>query len=387
MSIIPKLIDRLPSSKRAMRESLQVSRQIQDNIQSLEIQLEAQRTSLDALSRANELALARLDALQQQAVNTANALQMSLNTQFARNQIMQWELYRHDGEDLASAKKRFFRNMSPATGGARLFQLGCAQLLAEFDNLCEKNSIPYWIAFGTLLGAVRHGGFIPWDDDIDLCMMRSDIKRVIDLVEESEKFRVSIIYDSWNFCKQVRFMYRDQHNPCFLDLFIFEKTSVPTSETFDRLFTLRHRMIDEMRASEFFPKWKEKEFVPADDPLSRDIERLFAQYRQEAASILAPPQTSHQTEGVIWGIENLDDLNHYRWCCLKTDVLPTKRISFEGKECNAPANSDKFLSEVYGDIYTLPNDLVSHCPHVSEESLENRETLASIKEHLVSDET
>ena len=301
---------------------------------------------------------------------------------------MQWELYRNDGEDLPSAKKRFFRSMSPATGGARLFQQGCAQLLTEFDELCNKHDIPYWIAFGTLLGAVRHGGFIPWDDDIDLCMMRSDIQHIVKMMQNDNKSRVSIIYDAWNFCKQVRFMYRDRRNPCFLDLFIFEETNAPTPDTFDRLFTLRHRMIDEMRSSDLFPTWKSKEFVPVEDPLSRDIERLFAQYREESASILMTPHpNASETEGVIWGIENLDDLNHYRWCCPKSDVLPTQRLSFEGHACSAPANIDKFLSEVYGDIYALPNDLVSHCPHVSEKSLENRETLASIKEHLVSDET
>lgn len=247
---------------------------------------------------------ARLDSLQR----TINELQSDPKAKEAHNQIMQWELYRNDGEDLPSAKKRFFRSMSPATGGARLFQQGCAQLLTEFDELCNKHDIPYWIAFGTLLGAVRHGGFIPWDDDIDLCMMRSDIQHIVNMMQNDNKYRVSIIYDAWNFCKQVRFMYRDRRNPCFLDLFIFEETNAPphTPDTFDRLFTLRHRMIDEMRSSDLFPTWKSKEFVPVEDPLSRDIERLFAQYREESASILMTPHpNASETEGVIWALRIL----------------------------------------------------------------------------------
>lgn len=387
MGIISSFIDRLPSSKRAMRESIAKSQEVQQELQQLEKRIDALSRQIDSAVSSSEAQWARSASAQQETARSLSEfnanLKNDLDTQFARNQVMHWELYRRDGEELTKAKHRFFRNMSPATGSARIFQLGCAQLLAEFDDLCDKNDIPYWIAFGTLLGAVRHEGFIPWDDDIDLCMMRSDIQRVIDLVKDSEKYRVSIIYDAWNFCKQVRFMYRDQRNPCFLDLFIFEKTSVPTPETFNRLFALRHRMIDEMQASNLFPEWKRKEFVPADDPLSRDIERLFAQYREEGAAILTPPQAStHHADGIIWGIENLDDLNQYRWCCPTSDVFPTQRMLFEGRRCNAPARSDKFLSEVYGDIYTLPSDLISHCPHVSDETLGDRETLASIKERL-----
>ena len=50
-------------------------------------------------------------------------------------------------------------------------------LLLELDRICRKHNIEYIIAYGTLLGAVRHGGFIPWDDDLDTCMLRSEYER------------------------------------------------------------------------------------------------------------------------------------------------------------------------------------------------------------------
>lgn len=52
-------------------------------------------------------------------------------------------------------------------------------LLDEIDAFCKQRDIPYFISYGTLIGAVRHKGFIPWDDDIDVCMFREDYERFV----------------------------------------------------------------------------------------------------------------------------------------------------------------------------------------------------------------
>ena len=60
----------------------------------------------------------------------------------------------------------------------------CLQMLIFVDNICAKYNIPYWLDFGSLLGPVRHGGFLPWDDDVDIGMLNTDFERFIEVIEK-----------------------------------------------------------------------------------------------------------------------------------------------------------------------------------------------------------
>ena len=65
----------------------------------------------------------------------------------------------------------------------RILQLCDAHLLFIIDKLCKKHNLIYWLDSGTLLGAYRHKGFIPWDDDIDIAMPRNDYNQIISIIQ------------------------------------------------------------------------------------------------------------------------------------------------------------------------------------------------------------
>ncbi len=77
------------------------------------------------------------------------------------------------------------------------------EILSVFDEICTRNGLRYWAAYGTLLGAVRHKGFIPWDDDLDVYMPREDYARAARIMKEElpDPFVWQDLYTNLNTCK------------------------------------------------------------------------------------------------------------------------------------------------------------------------------------------
>lgn len=118
-------------------------------------------------------------------------------------------------------------------------QLRMLEMLQYIDFVCKKHNIRYWLCSGTLLGAVRHGGFIPWDDDVDIEMLREDYKRLIKVLHEEPSSHYAVqTYQSDSDYTLPFGKLRDLHSHviergvakckydgCWIDLFYLEKNT------------------------------------------------------------------------------------------------------------------------------------------------------------------
>lgn len=124
----------------------------------------------------------------------------------------------------------------------RIMQECDAIQLAIFDKICKKHGLHYWLDFGTLLGAVRHKGFIPWDDDMDVAMPREDYVKLKEiLVNELEKYGFVMGKTKW-----LGLGYRHYETGLWLD--VFPVDTIDSGNTFyygtESVFRHKHPVKD-----------------------------------------------------------------------------------------------------------------------------------------------
>lgn len=136
--------------------------------------------------------------------------------------------------------------------GTRKLQLIQLDMLVHIDSICRAHNIPYYLIGGTLIGAVRHQGFIPWDDDIDIAMHREDYEQFLKICEtavDREKYflqtadtdaRYRLIYArlrrEGTLYVREGYEHIDMHHGIFIDIFPLDKT--PTTKFWRPVFKL-----------------------------------------------------------------------------------------------------------------------------------------------------
>ncbi|MBR5033754.1 MAG: LicD family protein [Bacteroidales bacterium] len=219
--------------------------------------------------------------------------------------------------------------------GLRNVQIGDSLLLGIFDKICRSNGITYWIDFGTLLGYVRHKGFIPWDDDMDVSMPRDDYNRFISLThQEFESYGIDII--EYPGCYGIGY----KHKQTGLWLDVFPKDKYGITRTYDD-------EIDNLKTK--INKYKKKFGIPKDiiDP------KVLAKRREK---IIGVENTSHN---ILYM-----SLEFFLPRCVCHDenwIFPLNRGFFEGIEVNIPNDVDTVLSQIYGKQYmSFPQSGIEH---------------------------
>lgn len=268
---------------------------------------------------------------------------------------MFWQEYRKDGESTVDAQKRFFLALPKTQGVNRNLQLLEKDLLKAFIEICEKNQLDYWVYAGSLLGAVRHKGFIPWDDDVDTCMAREDIDRLREILKNNEEYRLTVKYDAWGFCKQIRFCYKDSKLPVFIDVFPFDWARTATRDSWEAnhkaKMDLRTEITDE--SNPLIREFRAAGCVDDDSAIGKQVAGIFEKYynRLHEENVLC---SKEEAEGFLFSFDSwnpCDDSN----INAVAQFFPLQRLEFEGMECKVPNQYMYILHELYGeDFYTFP---------------------------------
>ena len=241
------------------------------------------------------------------------------------------------------------RKYNPEGSILRKAQMRMLEILKAVDAICRENNIPYFIEAGTLLGAVRHGGFIPWDDDLDICVMRSDYQRLRRLLmdnlpptlifQDAEtdpnyplligKVRDINSYFEEDFSAKVRY------SGIYIDVFPIEK--VPSWKWKEKLDYIYGHCVRALQ-----------NYTDKNDKIRSAIVYPFAKvivaFTRFVNLFISTDKVAYQ-----YGREGYAQYH-------LSDIFPLQEIRFEGFLCMAPHNPDALLKACYGDYMQIPSE-------------------------------
>ena len=255
------------------------------------------------------------------------------------------------------------REIRPDASQLREIQLTELEMLGELDRICRKNDIPYVIIAGTMLGAVRHGGFIPWDDDVDVAMLREDYLRfrtacgkdLDSLRFEFQDAEVTPGY-RWGYGKLRRkdtlFLRQGQEDmPYFQGMFldVFPLDPCPEGRMQRALWNLRCFLVRKRL-------WARTGKHVSKSAAARAVYAAVDRIPEEKilSGLDALIKKSRRYEGSRWVRILMFPTPNRQYAYLKKWYEQSREISFEGQIFPGPADADGYLSFKFGDYMTLP---------------------------------
>ncbi|MBQ6965918.1 MAG: LicD family protein [Bacteroidaceae bacterium] len=244
-------------------------------------------------------------------------------------------------------------------------------ILDFFVGVCERNGLIYFLSGGTLLGAIRHNGFIPWDDDIDVMMPREDYEKLIKVFPEHEYYK---------------FLYHgNKHNyPTVFGTINDTRTEKPELNVREKcrhilgvnidvfpIDTLPNNKQDIHNYYQELAKMAQKvycvtySYVP-NKSVGFTIKKFLGIFGYRCLELLGLISIDgimkkydalvQKYKGEMSHMCGVTATNNYgeREVNIRADYYPPQKVTFEGKEYDAPANYDAYLRGLYGNYMQLP---------------------------------
>ena len=245
-------------------------------------------------------------------------------------------------------------------------------ILKDFVDTCEANNIRYFGFGGTAIGALRHKGFIPWDDDIDVCLPAEDFNKLLDIYDKewSEKYSIMntardinypfpttrIMLKGTQFCEEA-LASLPLDLGIFLDVYCFDNVSDDEKEyqkqAFDAWFWSHMRILVDVPRPVILADGIKGKLLKAAVTMGRGVCKLLHlstqkmyEREQEARNRFAHVKTKR--------IAYLHDTDRFVNTYPVDEVFPVDKLDFDGIQVAFPNQNNKFLRMLYGDYMQMP---------------------------------
>lgn len=239
------------------------------------------------------------------------------------------------------------------------------EVLCNFADFLSENNINYYLIGGTLLGAIRHNGFIPWDDDIDIGIIREDYEKLFSIIHKIPKNLIAVHPTNNSNTPYPFLLIVDKNTDLFINyakpfnrrigIDVFPLDYFPTNKIKQKIcwkFIAFFRSLSMNKQNGFYESEKYKKTVRSRVFIASlkfinfflSPEKLFSIYEKIVKSLT----TKKELVGNLYGIYKEREVVSYQIFSLG------KKVIFEQREFNAPKEPEKYLKSIYGNYMDIP---------------------------------
>lgn len=238
----------------------------------------------------------------------------------------------------------------------RLAQLRMLEMMKYLDGICRTNNITYWLDSGTLLGAIRHGGFIPWDDDVDICMPYKDAERFKEIMLKDNSNKQFVLqcketdkgfFGAWYVLRDINSEYISKNKIHNKQMYRGLQADIFISED--------HSNIVFWYITRFIQKCIDKPLNKVNDlriasiicyPLFLFLHNILIPF----ARLFSKEKRYYKMPyGSMW-----------KFKLMKKHIYPIKNWFFEDYEFCVPNNFDAYLTTEFGNWQEVPENIWTH---------------------------